>query len=402
MFDVLCNKRDDVFLHLKKWIANLCKGNKNDCALVLKTLAKGVGKSTLPQMLAKHILGPKLCLETGSEPIKSRFNNILGGKLLVSFEELETFSQAEWSAVESVLKRQITSERIVLQAKGQDSFETKNINNYILLSNHDLYDSDRRMFVLDVQTHYKGNCEYWSNIYSNCFNNDVGNALYSYFYEIDTNNYQAQQYPITENKLNSISKRLDFVYQYIKEEYIMTNKDIKTRLSDIYDDYKFWCVRSQKKACQKTDFVSKLKEIQIYHKKSNGYLVYNVKLDVLKEIAAKQNWMTELDEFIESNDDDDDTEAPSQKAMTVDEYNKYEEIKLKYEELEAENKNVYKRLLKSNEQIVILVQMAMKSINLDTIKADLEEHKKLVNDIKSKKNDNTKSIREFVESIELF
>jgi len=46
--------------------------------------------------------------------------------------------------------------------------------------------------------------------------------------------------------------------------------------------------------------------------------------------------------------------------------------------------------------------MAMKSINLDTIKADLEEHKKLVNDIKSKKNDNKKSIREFVESIELF
>ena len=64
MFDVLANKREDVFLHLNKWISNMCKGNKNDCALVLKTLAKGVGKSTLPQMLAKHILGPKLCLET--------------------------------------------------------------------------------------------------------------------------------------------------------------------------------------------------------------------------------------------------------------------------------------------------------------------------------------------------
>ena len=36
------------------------------------------------------------------------------------------------------------------------------------------------MFVLDVQTKYKGDREYWSNIYNNCFNNDVGNALYSY------------------------------------------------------------------------------------------------------------------------------------------------------------------------------------------------------------------------------
>jgi hypothetical protein len=81
-------------------------------------------------------------------------------------------------------------------------------------------------------------------------------------------------------------------------------------------------------------------------------------------------------------------------------YNKYEEIKLKYEELEAENKNVYKRLLKSNEQITCLVQMVMRTINMETIKADLEEHKKMVNDIKSKKNDN--SLKEFVNTIDFF
>jgi NADH:ubiquinone oxidoreductase subunit D len=107
--------------------------------------------------------------------------------------------------------------------------------------------------------------------------------------------------------------------------------------------------------------------------------------------------MTELDEYNESNDDED--EAP-QKAMTVDEYNKYDEIKLKYEELEAENRNVYKRLLKSNEQITNLVKIVMQNINMETIKSDLEEHKKIVTENKDKKNN--KSIKEFVESIELF
>ena len=82
-------------------------------------------------MLSKCILGPKLCLDAGSEPLNIRFDNILGGKLLVSFEELERFSQAEWSAVESVSKRQITSDSIILQAKGQDAFTTPFINNYI-------------------------------------------------------------------------------------------------------------------------------------------------------------------------------------------------------------------------------------------------------------------------------
>jgi hypothetical protein len=48
------------------------------------------------------------------------------------------------------------------------------------------------------------------------------------------------------------------------------------------------------------------------------FLVYNYKLDVLKEIATQQNWMTELDEYTENSDDDEET---TQKAMTVDEYN---------------------------------------------------------------------------------
>ena len=290
----------------------MCHGNKNDCALVLKTMAKGVGKSTLPQMLEKHILGPKLCLETGSEPIKSRFNSLLGGKICVSFEELECFSQSEWSAIDSILKRQITSDSIVLQAKGQDAYISRNLNNYMLLSNFDVYDSDRRMFVLDVQTKYKGNREYWSNLYKQCFNDEVGKALYSFFYEIDLTNYHPQDFPITENKINSISKRLPISYQFIKEEYILKNKDIKSTLSDFYDEFVSHCKKTEKKYCIKNDFVSQLKEINILYKKTNGYNRYNEKLDILQLIAKKQNWITDLDEY-------------STKAMTVDEYSTYEE-----------------------------------------------------------------------------
>ena len=42
----------------------------------------------------------------------------------------------------------------------------------------------------------------------------------------------------------------------------------------------------------------------------------------------------------------------------------------------------------------------MQNINMETIESDLEEHKKIVTDIKEKKNN--KSIKEFVESKELF
>jgi len=269
--EILCNNDMEIYTHLNKWISNMCKGFKNDCAIVLKTTLKGVGKSTLPIMIRDHILGNKLSLETGSEPIKSKFNAILGGKLFVMFEELETFSTAEWMAVDSVLKRQITSKLVNLMKKGQEAFEANNLNNYMLLTNHDIADDDRRYFVLDVQTHRKGDRVYWSNLYDNCFNNDVGNCLYSYYREIDTINFHPQDYPITKNKLNSITKRLDPVFLFLKEEFLLKNLNIKCKLTDLYNEFTVFCLDRKKRVCNKNDFTTKLTELQINYYKSNGY-----------------------------------------------------------------------------------------------------------------------------------
>ena len=151
--EVLCSNKEDSYEHLTKWIANVCKGNKNDSCVVLKTSSEGVGKSTLPQMIIKHMLPKGLTLETGSEPLKNKFNSILGGRIFVSFEELESLSVGEWMSMSSVLKRQITSNMITLESKGTNSYDADNLNNYMLLSNHDIQDEGRRFFVLDISTH---------------------------------------------------------------------------------------------------------------------------------------------------------------------------------------------------------------------------------------------------------
>ena len=51
MKEILASNNEEVYQYLLKWNANMCKGNKNDCALVLKTTLKGVGKSTLLRCL---------------------------------------------------------------------------------------------------------------------------------------------------------------------------------------------------------------------------------------------------------------------------------------------------------------------------------------------------------------
>jgi dihydroxyacetone kinase-like predicted kinase len=88
--DIICSKNEDSNQYVLKWLSNMMKGNKNNSCLYFRG-EQGIGKSTLFQFIRDHILG-KLFLECDSEPIRSRFNDILGGKLLVAFEELPTFS----------------------------------------------------------------------------------------------------------------------------------------------------------------------------------------------------------------------------------------------------------------------------------------------------------------------
>ena len=381
--EILCNYNKEVLAHLNKWVSNICKGKKNDCALVLKTLLKGAGKSTFPTFIRDHMIGNKLSLETGSEPIKSKFNAILGGKLFVMFEELETFTQSEWVAVDSILKRQITSKLINLQKKGQEAFEANNLNNYVLLSNHDLSDDDRRYFVLDVQTHRKGDRKYWSNLYDNCFNDEVGNCLYSYYYETDTTNFQPQDYPLTKNKLNSISKRLDSVFLFLKEEFILKNKSIDgIKLKDFYEMYECFCLERKKRICDKTTFTSKLSEVQINYKLSNGYNRYKISLEALKVLSKTHNWINELDEF-EKKDDD--------KTIIEDETN------LKILTLENKIKELEAQLLKFQQNEI------RKEENITNDNDIIELEKELNNIISSKpiinefNDDDLEDILEFVE-----
>ena len=134
--EVLCSSNDDAYNFLLKWLSNMIKGNRNFSALYLKG-PQGLGKSTPIEFISDWVLSRPLCHQGGSGPFKSRFNGELSGKLMVMFEELENFSSSDWMAISCVLKRQITSNAIMIERKGQDAREEINLNNYILLSNND-------------------------------------------------------------------------------------------------------------------------------------------------------------------------------------------------------------------------------------------------------------------------
>lgn len=341
MKEVLCNNRDDILYHLLKLEANMVRGIKNDCCIYLKG-PQGCGKSTHPEFLRIYVMGEDLSVESGSAPLKNRFNAELKGRVMVIFEELENFGPSEWLSISSTLKRWITSPTMQIEGKNKDVITVINIITFWLLSNNDAIQDDdgRRYFILPVSTKYTDDRHYWDELRSMCFNNEVGHAYYCYLMELDLTGFKPQQYPVTTSKLDSYAKRLDTVYRFLKDCFILKNEGIaKMSVGDLHEFYQEYCKQEQIKSKGKIDFNKTLEEVGIQRNKSNDTTFYNVTWKELKAIADKKHWIYELDaskskyKVNEKND-------PYNKGVTKETFgvkhvlqSEHDELKSKYEEL---------------------------------------------------------------------
>lgn len=359
--EVLASGNEDVFKYIIQWLSYMVKGGKNDSILYLKS-KQGTGKSTLCEFLREHVIGDDLSLESGSAPIISNFNAILGGKLFIYFEELETFSTGQWMSVSSRLKRYATSSTITLEDKNIKAYTTKNIMNIIIASNNDavMDDDGRRYMILDISTHRqinpncdnarnKENIKFWSDLRS-CFNDDVGSVFYSYLMEVDTSKYRPQNFPITQSKLDSYAKRLDSHELFIKFNYILSKSEMKTNVGELYDEYTTYCKGNGiLKPFTKIDFHKKIKETGIETYKSGDKLKIKVSAEELAEIAKCQNWVHTTDEYY-------DTDSKKQKKSLSDldagldfqgdnDYEKkYNDLQEKYEQMMLETEKLKAQL----------------------------------------------------------
>jgi hypothetical protein len=389
--DVLCSNKKDSYDFLLKWISNMLRGNRNDSAIYLKG-PQGIGKSTLLEFIRHHVLGKPLCYQGGSGPLKSNFNSELSGKVMVMFEELENFSSKEWISISSVLKRQITSKTLQIERKGKDMREETNLNNYILLSNNDAIQDDdgRRYFILDISRKYIKDEEYFNKVYS-CFDDEVGQIFYSYFMDISLDGYNAQLYPLTQSKLDSVAKRLDNVYKFLKDIFILSKSGINRQtVQELYNSYIVYCNKYQHKLKNKIDFNNALSDINIKWKKSNGQNVYQISYEELSKIADKFHWVHELDEFRDNNAADE-----SETNFTVEEFMKMknqcdkQEDQIKYlisvlakHKINPDNNNI--KIESEEETIITTTTTTTKTINkmppiIDTYEEIQPSPKKIIN-----------------------
>ena len=347
--EVLCSSNTHHYIYLLKWIANMVHGNKNDSILYLRS-KQGYGKSTLFEFISTYVIGDDLSLMTGSEPLLSKNNAILAGKLLVYFEELETFTTAQWMGVSSRLKKMATSTKMVYENKYEKPYDAKNMNNYAILSNNDAIKDDdgRRYFILDVSGHREiiigskteiDNTMFWDSVYS-CFNDEVGHAFYCYLMEgVDIKGFKPQNFPITNSKINSFAKRLESHENFIKHNYILQKLSITCSVQELYDEFVMFCKNEQRTPFKKIEFGSKLKELGIEYYKSNGNNKYKVSFDALQEIATTRHWIHDIDDYCEGETKTIPTE-PLQDNELLRKYIQSEkelnELKFDYEKMRLE------------------------------------------------------------------
>ena len=295
--EIWCDDNKDSYEYVLNWLSELIKGHKNQTVLFLKSITEGIGKSSGTSFIMDYVLGNEICIESNSEPLKTKYNHTLFGKLLVVFEELENTTLREWSNMSKALKTMTTSNKLMYEDKYMRSFKSNNINNYIINSNNDCIKNSegRRYYICDLNTKRKGDYDYWNMLNDKCMNDEVGKCFYLYLLERDTSNFNSSVFKLTKSKTDAITDRLNNAYKFLKFNYILSNKSLKNTTKTLYEEYKYYCSKVGYNKLTKRNFISALREVNIRYSSRNSKCVYDVQLDDLKNIASIGHWYSVYD-----------------------------------------------------------------------------------------------------------
>ena len=112
-----------------------------------------------------------------------------------------------------------------------------------------------------------------------------------------------------------IDNKCSLPLQYIKQQYVLDNKDkltYKIHRKDVYDDYARFMKKNDKVAVMSsTNFYKALSEFGIVNTKSNGKLPYTFEYDVLLGMFKKHNIISEDELSMLEGDDDVDSDDDS-------------------------------------------------------------------------------------------
>lgn len=389
--EVLCSNNNDVYEYVLNWLSCTFGGRKLRKALYIEANER-TGKGIIFNDLLKAILGDRMHKTNSNESI-TKYTKPFEGCCLVQPDELPHCD--DFKGLQDALKGLVTEPQFTCRSMWESGYEQENTFNIAITTNNSALalsqTNKERWMCLDVSECKLGQSEYFVKIAKILKDQNILLMFYEDMIERfkTLDNWNEDILPMTESKKTKIIEALPQIYKYLKEHFIVPNKDLNMRTDLFLSEYRI--VTKDKTSNQKLGrYLTKLGIVGIKNSKNQGYN-YKMTADEMLKCFQENEWMDEKIDFIN----------PDTKSTTKGEI-EYEEEKIQI----LSNHQIEIRQLKS--QIDDLrVQLARKSVipkstekeaevNTREIKGDeeiesLDDVIALENTIKNKKK-NKKSV----------
>ena len=242
---VLCNYDVCIFNFLIDWIANMIQYPENKSVIPIIISEQGAGKGLLIELL-NNLIGRDKCLETEEpeENVWGKFNGLMTKAFFVHLNELE---YKHLMGNESRLKGLVTQPTIVINDKGQSQITIKSFHHFIATTNKPnpvpTSADDRRKLIWEGSNDFKGNKDYFKEMYKLIENVDVLRTVWDFFKKRDVpeqiteSNFPVSEYheELKRAQRDNVESWLEHYTAYRIEEGVI--KPTTFELWDHFQDY---------------------------------------------------------------------------------------------------------------------------------------------------------------------
>lgn len=212
---VICQGNNTHADYALGWMAHMVQrpGEKPGVALVLRG-AKGAGKDTVAEYLARMIGHRHVPTVANAEHIVGKFNHRMESALLFHVQE---GSWAGDKKAEEILKYLVTSPHVEIERKGIDSINLPSVLRMFISANAEWVvpasRDERRWTVLDVSDAHQGDSAYFAALRAE-MDGDGPAALLHFLQNYDLTSFDVRKAPETEGLLNQKIASLRGVYKW--------------------------------------------------------------------------------------------------------------------------------------------------------------------------------------------
>jgi hypothetical protein len=370
--NVLCSGNEQQYEFFINFIACTFGGRKVRKAIMAISKER-TGKGLIINNLIHGILGDQFLKTSSTEDI-IKYTKKFEGRLLLNFDELPV--QTDFKAISDIMKSLITEPDFNCRGIYAEGYQQLNTFNIIITSNNNcinLTQSNNTKYVcLDVSEKMIGNYDYFEEmvVIVKCEHIKLAfyNDMMERFKTLDKWN-EDRAMPVSETYMFKVIEALPTFYKYIKEQYILKNKDLCVQTSTFYTKYyEETKDRTSKNQIGRYLSAMGIESIKKSSKTEEGdkiqYYNYEASHKSLFDYYKNKNWIDDKVDDIQYTSSDDTT----------------------FEHSIFNTKKTEDKIINDDKHIKEIEELKKQITATETIKKEMDEMKKEIEKLK-KKND---------------